>query len=75
MGWFTPKPKIPEESEQAHDVRVEVVVANEANKKIAQKAKDATNNLNELLEANHFTIKIYRAAGGKTSSTNKKAKG
>ena len=54
----------PLESEKSHDIRVEVVVEKEANKHIANQAKEANRMLNELLEANHFTIKIYKAAGG-----------
>ena len=71
MGLFRKKPVL-EESEQAHDVRVEVVVAKEANKEVAKMAKEASKTLNTLLEANHFTIKIYRATrntpkGGKVT--------
>lgn len=49
------------DSEQSHDIRVEVVVSKEANKEVARQAKEANKTLNTLLATNHFTIKIYRA--------------
>lgn len=66
MALFKRKKVPPYESEQAHDMRVEVVVAQEANKEIVEKAKEASQHLTDLLEANHFHIKIYKATGGKT---------
>ena len=66
MGWFNGKAKRElEEKERQHDDRVEVVVSKEATKDVVQKAKQANEHLNELLKQNHFTIKIYLAAGGK----------
>lgn len=62
MRWIT-RPRQPRKTpEEVHDTRVAVVVEKEASKEIAEKAKEASRTLNELLEANHFTIKIYRAA-------------
>ena len=60
---------IPLPSEKTHDMRVEVVVEKEANKKIAAQAKEANRVLNDLLEANHFTIKIYKATRTNRGST------
>lgn len=68
MFWFAKRRKGAGESEQLHDTRVEVVVTNEANKNIAKEAKKASESLNKVLKANHFTIKIFRAAGGKTKA-------
>jgi hypothetical protein len=62
MGFFRKaKPMTPSKEELSHDIRVEVVVEKEANKQVVNKAKEANKVLNDLLEANHFTIKIYRA--------------
>lgn len=66
MGLFGKKRREPVESERAHDVRVKVVVEKEANKEVAKMAKEASKTLNTLLEANHFTIKIYRATRNST---------
>lgn len=67
MAWFsnTSKALPPDESEKQHDNRVEVVVSKEANKEVVKSAKAANDSLNDLLKQNHFTIKIYVAAGGK----------
>lgn len=66
MGLFNRKPKT--QADPIEDTRVEVVVSKEANQEMFDKAKKASRTLNELLEANHFTIKIYKAAGGKTKT-------
>lgn len=44
---------------------VEIIANQEAQREVIQKAKVASNQLNELLVQNGFTIKIYLAAGGK----------
>lgn len=62
MSWFNRSHK--HETEAAHDVRVEVVVNKEATKEVVEEAKAANQHLAKLLQENHFTIKIYRAAGG-----------
>lgn len=41
---------------------VEIIANQEAQKEVIQKAKVASNQLNELLVQNGFTIKIYLAA-------------
>lgn len=71
LDWFKRKKTPVPETESAHDNRVEVVVHKEAAKEVVEKAKKANQDLNDLLNQNHFTIKIFIAAGGKIS--NKKA--
>ena len=44
---------------------VQIIANQEAQKEVIEKAKVASNQLNELLVQNGFTIKIYLAAGGK----------
>lgn len=60
MAWFKKRSE-KKSPERVHDTRVAVVIEKEASKEVAEKAKQATKTLNELLEANQFTIKIYRA--------------
>lgn len=65
MSWF--KKRSESEIERQHDNRVEVIVSKEANKEVVEKAKKANEQLNELLNQNHFTIKIFIAAGGRNN--------
>lgn len=65
MSWF--KKRSESETERQHDNRVEVIVSKEANKEVVEKAKKANEQLNELLNQNHFTIKIFIAAGGRNN--------
>lgn len=46
------------------DPIVEIIANEEAKKEVIEQAKSASNQLNELLVQNGFTIKIYLAAGG-----------
>lgn len=68
MGLFRKKEPV---SEEQHDKRVEVVVSKEANKKVVDMAQKANKTLNDLLEHNHFHIKIYVAAGGSPKKAKK----
>lgn len=58
------------QQEASHDNRVEVVVNKEANKQAVKKAKEVNKQLNDILGQNHFTMKIFLAAGGKTKKGN-----
>ncbi len=64
MAWFNNNKTPHGNTEASHDERVEIVVAKEANKEVVALAKEANTNLTRLLEQNHFTIKIFIAAGG-----------
>lgn len=44
---------------------IEFVTHNDAKSKVIKDAKKANEVLKKVLEDNHFTIKIYLAAGGK----------
>lgn len=66
MLWFTRKNKPTGQTELSHDHRVEVVVHQNATKKVVDEAKTVNEQLNQLLLDNGFTLKIYLAAGGKT---------
>lgn len=46
------------------DPIVEIIANEEAKKEVIEQAKSASNQLNQLLVQNGFTIKIYVAAGG-----------
>jgi hypothetical protein len=59
--------------EETHDVRVEVIVNKEKTRDALDEAIDANKRLNEVLRANHFTIKIFRAAGGEIKTQRKHA--
>lgn len=61
--WFTKKKQA--RTERSKDVQVEILVEQEATKDVIQKAKKSSQLLNDILEENHITIKIFRAAGGK----------
>ena len=56
-----------EHQDKLHDSRVEVVVHKEATKEVVETAKAANRQLNNLLNNNGFTLKIFLAAGGKTN--------
>lgn len=66
MKWFSKRPQIQVKATRTHehDDRVEVVVHKNATEEAITKAKEANQKLNELLEQNHFTLKIYLATGG-----------
>jgi hypothetical protein len=60
MKWFSKnKTKLDREQDK---IKVEVTVSKEATKREIEKAKAANQALAELLEANHFTVQIYRTA-------------
>lgn len=50
---------------------VEIIANEKARDEVIEKAKQASNQLNELLVQNGFTIKIYLAAGGHPPIKNK----
>lgn len=78
MKWFT-KDKdtkinsLPVE----HQASFEIVAHKNASKEVAEEAEKANEAVQNLLKRNHFNVKIYLAAGGRTprKNTNKHAKG
>lgn len=44
----------------------QVIASQEANKEMFTKAKEANQQLNNILKENHLTITIHSAMGGKT---------
>ncbi len=72
MAWFNKNDTPQGNTEAVHDSRIEVVVTKEANKEVAELAKEANEKLNTLLVQNHFTLKIFLAAGGKVKPKGKK---
>lgn len=68
MAWFNRNKSPQGDTEQQHDNRVEVVVHKEAAKEVVEEAKAVNAHLNNLLEQNGFTIKIFLAAGGQIKS-------
>lgn len=53
-------------TDKQHDTRVDVVVQKEVNRAVFQQASEAGQELNNTLDRNGFTIKIFLAAGGKS---------
>jgi len=66
VAWFNKNNTSHGNTEAPHDESVEIVVAKEANKEVVALAKQANKIVHKLLKENHFTIKIFMAAGGKT---------
>lgn len=64
MGLFNKKPV--EKNHVAEQKWIEISVEKGANKEMFDKAKTATQYLNDVLQENHIHIKIYSVAGGKT---------
>ena len=71
MGLFRKKKKVETVVEPivvrdtpVKDPVVEIIANEKAKDEVIEKAKQASNQLNELLVQNGFTIKIYLAAGG-----------
>lgn len=56
------------------DPVVEIIANEKAKDEVIQKAQQASNQLNELLVQNGFTIKIYLAAGGHPPKVQEKNK-
>lgn len=54
--------------------RVEIELHKDASKKAAEKAKATNKHLNELLDHNGFTLKIFLAAGGHGPAKNERKK-
>lgn len=73
MKWFKRKqpevPTTPENRLEAlpaeHKTSIEIVAHKNASQAVVEQAKKAQKHLDELLEENGFTLKIYLAAGGK----------
>lgn len=65
MAWFKKKK---EALKIAETNRIEVVAQKNANKEVADQAKQATRQLKELLDRNGFTVQIFLAAGGTTKT-------
>lgn len=49
-----------------HKASIEIVAHKNAQESEIEKVKIANKHLKEVFEENHFTLKIYLAAGGKT---------
>lgn len=67
MWWFKSKHPTQVEQQQqeiAETAAVEVVAHKKATKEQIDKVKGINDNLNQVLEENGFTIKIFLAAGG-----------
>lgn len=68
MKWFKKKPEVKELKTilpPEHQASIEIVAHKNAGKEIKHQAAEANQHLKELLEDNHFTLKIYLAAGGR----------
>lgn len=60
MIWFWKKREL--RNRENDDIKVEVSVSREATKREVERAKAANKKVLNLLEANHFTVQIYRTA-------------
>ena len=73
MSWFKKKtpevivPSLPPE----HRASIEIVAHKDASKEVAEEAKRANEVVQDLFRRNHFTVKIYVAAGGGIKSKGK----
>lgn len=47
--------------EETHDHNIEIIAHKNATRRQVKDVKKANNNLNNLFEDNHFTIKLYLA--------------
>jgi hypothetical protein len=71
MSWFKRKkevevPLVPTPVTDSNDrAMIEIVANKQAKQEVIAQAKEANDHLQKLLEANHFTVTIYIAAGGK----------
>lgn len=68
MKWFKKKPEEKELKSvlpPEHQASIEIVAHKNASHNVKSQADEANAHLKELLEDNHFTLKIYLAAGGK----------
>lgn len=55
-----------------HKASIEIVASKDAKHEAIEQVKKANEHLQEVFAENHFTIKIYLAAGGKTKKPQKK---
>lgn len=59
-----------------HKASIEIVASKDAKQEAIEQVKKANEHLKEVFDKNHFTIKIYLAAGGKeTKKPRTKKKG
>jgi len=72
MTWFGKK-KQSCQSYIAETKSIEIVTNKNATKDVVAQAKEASRQLNELLDRNGFTIQIFLAAGGTTKTRTRKA--
>lgn len=62
---ITPEAIAPPIADSKQRAAVEIVANKGARAEVVEQAKEANKHLRELLEANHFTVTIFIAAGGK----------
>lgn len=66
MSWFNNVPNRTETPEGSADSNaVKIIAEKNAHKSVVEQAKKSQDDLNKLLEQNHFTITISIAAGSK----------
>lgn len=63
MFWFKSKKKVEREL-VTHNATVEIVAGKDDLDKAKKQAQHESKKLNDLLVENHFSLKIYVAAGG-----------
>ena len=57
-----------------HKASIEIVASKDAKHEAIEQVKRANEHLREVFDKNHFTIKIYLAAGGETKKPRNKRK-
>lgn len=65
--WFRKHKKLSAETQAkaAQKTAIEIVTHKNATQEVIAEANEANKHLRNLLEENHFTLKIYLATGGK----------
>lgn len=76
MGWFNKIPKHTITSVvSVNDNSIEIIAEKNAHKEVVRQAKEAQKKLDDLLEENHFTLRIYLATGGEIRKKQRKTNG
>lgn len=72
MSLFNQNDKKKEVIIEKQDLPIEIVAHHNSSAKVVREAKQASNQINSLLEENGFTLKIYLARGGRTPASGRK---
>lgn len=65
MFWSKRKKEVATDASKAREITIEVIAHKNATRREVQKTKKVADDLNEILESNGITLKIFAAAGGR----------